>query len=617
MSKNFGLALLVTCTLVCIVGAAHVRAASSSIVISQIQLGSVLSTSEEFIEIYNNSMNDVEITNWCLYYASGPSTHIGSRLACFAPENDDMHVYLPSHTFAFAITNQLSTSFPHLGSDLKFSATLSGNAGHIRLVDDTNTVIDKVGWGTAVSPETTSAIAAPSGRVLQRVADQDMLQDTDDNSLDFMQAQPRTNYGYGAIYEIQDACRNISGVQESPPIDYTIDTEGNCMPPPIDICTNISGIQVVIPLGYAVDVDGLCQPDICTNIAGLQLVVPNQYEISITGDCIQHDRCSNVSGIQLVIPEGYKIEDNDTCLLNLLPIVINELLPNAIGSDNGNEFIEFYNPNNSSVSLTLYRLEIGINGSRSFAFPAGSTIEPHTYIVFSNDDIAFTLLNSTSQVRLVSIDGQSIDESPLYSNPVDGMAWALIDGIWSYTNQPTPNADNRSFVFSTAAIVEVVTDVKPCAPNQYRSPDTNRCRLLIMAGAAVAACKDGQYRSEITNRCRNIAADVTLGLSCNDNQYRNLETGRCKLIATASLDLAPCATNQERNADTNRCRNVSLGIPKAAFAVEPITDTPGSGIEWWAVGGVMVIAIGYAVWEWRQEFAQGFRRFTTFFRIGK
>jgi hypothetical protein len=588
MRKNFVLALLGACTIVCVVGATHVGAVSSTIVISQLQLASVLSASEEFIELYNNSVTDVEITNWCLYYASGQSIHIGNKLACFIPDNDDAHIYLPSHTFAFAISNQLSISSPHVGSDLKFSATLSSNMGHIRLTDETSTVIDKVGWGTAASPETVSAIAAPSGRVLQRIVDEDTLQDTDDNSLDLEVTQPRFNYSYGAIYEVQDVCLNILGVQQVLPTDYTIDTEANCVPPLVDICTNIDAIQVVIPSGYTLDIDGLCQPDVCTNIEGLQLVVP----------------------------EGYKT-DNNICLLNLLPIVINELLPNAIGSDNGNEFIELYNPNQMSVSLTFYRLQIGTNLSKYFTFPAGSTIEPHAYAVFSNDDIPFTLLNSTSQVRLVSSDGQTINESAVYSNPADGVTWALINGIWSYTNQPTPNADNRAFVFSTANIVEVVTDVKPCAPNQYRNPDTNRCRLLILAGSLVAACKDGYYRSETTNRCRNIAADVALVVPCNDNQYRNLDTGRCKLIAAVSSGLAPCAANQERHADTNRCRTVSLGIPDVAFAIEPIADTPSSGIEWWAVGGVMAIAISYAVWEWREEFAQGFRRLTTFFRIGK
>jgi hypothetical protein len=617
MHKHFGLALLAVCIIACFIGATHVKAVSSNIVISQIQLGSVLSASDEFIEIYNNSIHEVEITNWCLYYASGASTQIGSKLGCFASEDPDNHIYLPSHAFAFAISNQLLMGSPNLGNDLKFSATLSGSAGHIRLVDDTSTVIDKIGWGTATSPETASAIAAPSGKVLQRVSAEDSLGDTDDNSLDFKVVQPRASYSYGALYAVKDVCRNIFGIQEALPSGYTIDTEANCALLPVDMCANVDGTQVLTPLGYELDSDGLCQPDICPNIVGLQLVVPEGYELTITRGCAQYDECSNIPGIQTTIPGGYKTSGQALCLLNLLPIVITELLPNAIGSDGGHEFIELYNPNQDSVNLALYRLQVGINTPKSFTFPADSIIEPHSYVVFSNDDIAFTLLNSTSRVRVISQDNQVIDESLTYKNPADGMAWALIDGAWSYTNRPTPGADNNAFVFGTAEIVEVMTDTKPCAPNQYRSLETNRCRLLMTVGSTIVACKDGQYRSETTNRCRSIAADATIASSCNYNQYRNPDTGRCKLLAATSSAQTPCNANQERNVDTNRCRNVSAAIPDAAFAVEPIADTPGSGIEWWAVGGVVLIAIGYAVWEWREEFAQGFHRLNTFFRTRK
>jgi hypothetical protein len=44
----------------------------------------------------------------------------------------------------------------------------------------------------------------------------------------------------------------------------------------------------------------------------------------------------------------------------LLPVVITEILPNAIGSDTGNEFIELYNPNDAeAVSLKGYILLVG------------------------------------------------------------------------------------------------------------------------------------------------------------------------------------------------------------------------------------------------------------------
>jgi hypothetical protein len=42
-------------------------------------------------------------------------------------------------------------------------------------------------------------------------------------------------------------------------------------------------------------------------------------------------------------------------------------------------------------------------------------------------------------------------------------------------------------------------------------------------------------------------------------------------------------------------------MPTAAFAVEPVRDTAATFVGWWALGGVGLLAIGYAGWEWRRE----------------
>jgi hypothetical protein len=58
---------------------------------------------------------------------------------------------------------------------------------------------------------------------------------------------------------------------------------------------------------------------------------------------VQHDECPNLAGIQTTLPYGYKINGND-CDLDLLPLQLTEILPNATGSDSGHEYIEIYNP---------------------------------------------------------------------------------------------------------------------------------------------------------------------------------------------------------------------------------------------------------------------------------
>jgi hypothetical protein len=559
-------------------------AISPNLVISQIQLGNTASANNEFIELYNNSPTDIDVTNWCLYYASATSVQNGSKMACFISENANIYLYMPGHSFAFAISTQLFSSQPNLGSDIKFSATLLGSAGHLRLIDNKGLEIDKIGWGsTAVSAEGLKpAVVPPTGKVLSRkVLSTVALQDTDVNGDDIEAALPKTTYSYGSIYEVQDVCVNLEGIQTSVPNGYTVDATNNCMPPPIDVCPNLDGLQIIVPDQYWRDENGNCQKDICFNI----------------------------DGIQQKLPEGMKFSDDGNCVLDLLPLKITELLPNPIGSDVDNEFIEIYNPNSTRVNLSEYRLTIGVNGAK-YEFPTGSIINPNQYLSFSNNDIKFTLLNTTSDVKLVSSDDQQVDESPPYSNPSDGMTWALIDGLWQYTDRPTPGVANLISLTETEDEAMTSVSLAPCAANQYRNPETNRCRLLVWSISVLAPCKDGQYRSEETNRCRSIASDVSQLIQCAEGQERNPATNRCRSTSTVlgANSLTPCKAGQERNPLTNRCRNVAGTIPTAGYAPEQANESSNNSIMMWSLISVGAIAICYGIWEWRQEIVNMFKK---------
>jgi len=295
--------------------------------------------------------------------------------------------------------------------------------------------------------------------------------------------------------------------------------------------------------------------------------------------------------------------------LDLLPIKITEMLPNVSGSDEGSEYIEFYNPNNIEVDLSNYVFYIGSDSLNFYSFPPGSRIGASKYLSFSNSEIKFTLLNSSSSVHLRSLDGFMIDESPTYNDPDDDMAWALIDGAWQYTNQPTPSDVNLLSLMSDNISTVSASSLQPCAANQYRSLETNRCRLLVTTANAVTACRDGQYRSEETNRCRNIVSDVSSLLPCAEGQERNPATNRCRSVGTVlgASNLAPCKPGQERNPETNRCRNI-VKMPLAEYTPEQTIESFKNDYVWWSMIGVGAVAIGYGLWEWRFEMIKLFRK---------
>ncbi len=623
MRKLYVGILFILCVVVNVFVAANVRAASTNIVISQVQTGDTSSASNEFIELHNNSNVAVDISNWCLNYASASSTQAPtptwSKLACFTPNEPSVHIFLPSHTYALATSHQLLSANPKFGGDVMFSAGLAATAGHVRLVDAGGAAVDKVGWGaTAVAAEGSApAPGPPTGMVLQRIfLDSTQYQDTDSNQLDFQLVAPRAVYIYGAMFDIQDVCLNISGIQEVVPTGYTVDDSGNCLPPPVDICPNIDDLQLVLPVGFGLDETGACVRDVCLNLAGLQATLPNGKELSQNGDCVDFDACQNLVGVQAVLPGGYKLTSDGLCMLDLLPITVTELLANPSGSDTGNEFIELYNPNETAIDLGLYRLQIGADAAKRYTFPEGSSIEAKSYKKLSGSDISFVLVNTSSQVAVLSADGTVLDESQPYSDPKDDLAWALIDGTWQYTNQLTPGQANAAMLIEADEVVTATSNLQACAANQYRNSETGRCRLIVIASSSLLPCKDGQYRSEETNRCRSIATDAATPAPCNANQERNPDTGRCRLIASADTAPAACKEGQERNPDTNRCRNI-VKIVAADYPVEPIATNSGGNIGWFAVGGVGFLALGYGGWEWRMEIVQLFQKLRQFFHLAK
>ena len=86
--------------------------------------------------------------------------------------------------------------------------------------------------------------------------------------------------------------------------------------------------------------------------------------------------------------------------------------------------------------------------------------------------------------------------------------------------------------------------VKPCRPDQYRNPETGRCKKISTRNTAPSRvgnpkpCKPGQFRNPVTNRCKKIAQPISRPTS-----------------RPASRNLKPCKPHQFRNPVTNRCKN--------------------------------------------------------------
>lgn len=576
---------IVSCLLIilglALLSPSSVMASSPNLIIDQIQAGAVGAATQEYIALYNNSDQVVDVTGWCLSSKNTP------RFGCLTATQDEERLFVKPRGYitiasdAFATTGSYTPDvlFPTVN---KTSGSVIGSSDIVSLMDAAGQVIDRVEWMAALD----------AGSVLQRqvVTGTDQHIDTD-NTSDLVKSKlvviPKS--GLYEVVTVIDVCANIVGLQSTLPDNMIIDSTGACSDAPLDLCPNLPDRQSDLPLNNVINADG---------------------------DCVQ-DECQNLDDIQADVPDGYVATDF-ICQQRMprYALLLTELLPNVSGDDTGREFIELYNPNDLRLFLGVYRLVIGGNDGKVYTFPDGSFIEPHAYYVLTNSDINYTLTNTGSQVQLLDDNGLVIDQTIPYIDAKDDTAWALIEGEWRYTNRPTPGASNLNAEHAPvlAASTDLVADpatLAPCGEGKYRNPVTNRCRTITVDVPVLTACSDGEYRNQETNRCRKIATTFLASLTpCKDDQYRSEETNRCRSITAANTNqLAPCKDGQERNPETNRCRTIATAaIPPAAFAVEPIAPSGKAFVGWWALGGIGVLAAGYGIWEWHREIAGGLRR---------
>ncbi len=536
-----GLGLFLLVLVQAMVSSQNVFAVSISPVIFQVQTQGSSVAGQEYIAIKNLSSQDINVTNWCVVYAS--STDVTqTTLACLTPPNAQTKLWLPASSYFTLASTEFVLVHSGYMPQKTFTSGIAAAGGHIKLKDSTGVVVDKLGWGTAVSPETSVATAHTAGKILQRTSG-----DTDNNSLDFAQTT-LTSIPAESMYE-----------------QYI----------PIDVCPNIDGIQATMPIGYLADSSGNCQPDVCVNIDGLQTAIPDGYESFDGHNCT------------LIPPEN-------------AVILISELLPNVTSTDTGKEFIEIYNPNDHSINLKGYKLELGPSFTKTYTF-ADQILNAGEYAGFSDTQTGIVLPNTTGSIRLRTAAGNIASETALYDSPADDMAWAFIDNVWQYTNQPTPGAANiPSLLGGVGGGSDDSSDLAACPEGKYRNPATNRCKT-IETDVGLKPCAIDQIRNPETNRCRSVFVNDSGVTPCKAGQIRNPETNRCKGTTTASNTLKACAANQERNLQTNRCRKKAAtgDIANEVKDVESMVKAEHGG---WLLAGTAGIGLaGYGVAEWRDE----------------
>lgn len=381
-----------------------------------------------------------------------------------------------------------------------------------------------------------------------------------------------------------------------------------------------------IVIGDSQDMSFVTEPDVradfgtipSNEIRWLTMSYPGQYETVMQRDPIEQNFQYTLNSTS----DGYTKRTTPRALVgggiysyvDATPLRVREVFSNTTACTPDyvatcREYIKVCNMSDESISLFDYRLVTSASSLKYISLEGtlgGLACLPiFTDIVASGGNAWLE-----DSEGFISYPDTVVGYPNMSVSRYDGHAWAAGVGAESWQwSLPTPYEYQNVLVDEPQLVAQLDTR-KPCLDGQYRSEETGRCRSIALAGDTLQPCKEGQYRSEETNRCRSLVQAVASSLKpCADDQFRNPATGRCKKIASSEDTLGECPEGYSRNPVTNRCRKTQLSeMPKAAFPVVPteqVADSPTTAI----VTGLLITAAGgYALWEWRREFASLWKR---------
>lgn len=145
----------------------------------------------------------------------------------------------------------------------------------------------------------------------------------------------------------------------------------------------------------------------------------------------------------VVIPDPTPVIPPASEPLEYSSLIVSELLPNpaAPQTDDEDEFIEIYNPNDEPVNLKGYALKSGNSQQYKYVF-GEQTVGAHAYLSIKSAESGLTLSNSGSRVGVYDPDDTLIGETVVYGAAAEGQAWMLDETGWHWTLSPTPGEAN-------------------------------------------------------------------------------------------------------------------------------------------------------------------------------
>jgi len=231
------------------------------------------------------------------------------------------------------------------------------------------------------------------------------------------------------------------------------------------------------------------------------------------------------------------------------------------------QFIELYNTSAEQILLDGCKISY-----KNKTYDLTGVVRAEEYYKYLP---AFSLTKNPTNAGILEIidtDGTVVDELSYPNGQRKGTSYALVGyneagvEVWRTTYAPTPGEANNYQEFKTCEQGKVINEA------------TGNC--VKITSVAEKICPEGQYLNILTGRCRQ--NEVASEKTCKEGYYLNPETGRCRKI-------------QENNGTD--------------YSVAPETfEEKSSFVALYIIIGVILLGLGYLIYEFRQEILKLWRK---------
>lgn len=461
------------------------------VLITEMQPGTTVSGSQEFIELYNQSTNAINLSaeQWQVQIASSKATtwEGAKSIALTGTFYPGTYILLSSNYTAPGE----SQSYLQQYATAQFSSGLTASSGHIRLVRTVNATVTEVSrleWSTQTNGTYTSAgIGGSTVFMLDSAisAGSSIKRKTDANHIFVANSDSGQDF---AVSPCPSPTAN-NGAPDAPLAN-----------------------TVVSPLPTTVDISNpLCDPATGGTSEDGEIPSPSTEPPAVLLPSETTPATNTVASPSIPAAD-----------VGLSAPQITELLPNpgSPHTDAVDEFVELYNPNATAFDLSGFTLEAGLTGNKHYTFPAGTTMPAHAFVAYFSETTKLSLSNTSGQVVLRDPLQRIIAQSDTYDTAKDDVAWARANGAWYWTTQPTPNASNVikqpaakvKKASSTSASKKAATTTKTASSKKSTAPDTTQLAsttvadtplhplTLAVVGAFALLYGAYEYRHDVANK---------------------------------------------------------------------------------------------------------------------